>query len=171
MIRKAFYWLVLIVIGAVWYFSDQLSKVETLSAPQAEARDGDTLVMGSRIIRLHGIDAPEYHQMCVDQSGREWPCGKAARLQLAAMVASGSLTCAVQARDKYNRDVARCSSATVPDLSESMVQAGLALSPAERGEAPYARAEAAARAAKRGVWQGNFEAPADWRANHVRGAG
>jgi endonuclease YncB( thermonuclease family) len=59
----------------------------------------------------------------------------------------------------------------VPDLSEALVQAGMAVSPASRGDAPYGDAEAAARSAKRGLWQGSFELPAEWRARKVQASG
>lgn len=171
MIRRLFFSLILMVIAVLWYFADQLTPAETVRAAQADVRDGDTLILGARTFRLYGMDAPEYRQTCTDAAAREWPCGKAARLQLAALAASGSIACEVKAKDKYLREVARCSSATVPDLSEAMVSAGLALSPAERGTAPYADAEGEARRAKRGLWQGRFEPPAEWRARKVSAAG
>jgi endonuclease YncB( thermonuclease family) len=139
-----------------------------VTAAAATIRDGDTLTLAGRTFRLYGIDAPEYRQSCKDKEGRDWPCGQAARLQLAAMAASGSIICEPQAVDRYGRDVARCASATVPDLARFMVEAGLAISPAERGSAVYAYEEEAARAAKRGIWQGAFQVPADYRAEHPR---
>jgi endonuclease YncB( thermonuclease family) len=168
MIRKGLVWALLAGLLAFWAYSDQIFPPEIFRAESAIVKDGDTLVLDHVTYRLYGMDAPEYHQMCKDGAGKEWPCGKAARLQMAALVASGSLACTPQAEDKYGRKVARCSSATVPDLSEAMVQAGLAISPAERGRAAYEEAEAAAKAAKRGIWQGRFDVPADWRAAHPR---
>src|SRR5262249_6768093 len=35
----------------------------------ARVIDGDTIAIGSRAIRLHGIDAPETDQMCLDSHG------------------------------------------------------------------------------------------------------
>lgn len=171
MIRRLVYLLILGVILGLWLVADRLTPNETVRAPVAAVRDGDTLTLGTRTFRLYGIDAPEYKQMCTDKDGREWPCGKAARLQMAAFVASGALSCEVLAKDQYQREVARCSSATVPDLAEALVQAGLAVSPASRGTAAYADAEEAARDAKRGIWQGAFELPSEYRARTVKGEG
>ena len=42
--------------------------------------DGDTLQIRGVRIRLHGIDAPESRQNCVDQTGRGWRCGQQAAL-------------------------------------------------------------------------------------------
>ena len=168
MIRKAFYFLLLATILGLWLFSDRLFPPEVVRAETAAVRDGDTIVLNTVIYRLYGIDAPEYHQICKDKDGRDWPCGKTARLQMAAMVAPGNIECEPQAEDRYNRKVARCRSATVPDLAKAMVDAGLAISPAERGTAAYADEQEAAKAGKRGIWQGSFDTPADWRVAHPR---
>jgi endonuclease YncB( thermonuclease family) len=44
-----------------------------------------------------------------------------------------------------------------------MVLAGLALGPEH-----YAPSQASAQRAKRGIWQGKFVEPAQWRAEHPR---
>jgi endonuclease YncB( thermonuclease family) len=167
-VRRLAVWGLLAGLAALWLYSDRLFPPEKISAPSAIIRDGDTLVLAGKTFRLYGIDAPEYHQMCKDNAARDWPCGQAARLQLAAMAASGNIICEPQAVDRYNREVARCASATVPDLARAMVEAGLAISPAERGSAAYADEEDTARAEKRGIWQGTFQDPADYRSAHPR---
>jgi endonuclease YncB( thermonuclease family) len=169
MIRKLRIWIILLALIGVWVFSDRLFPPEIITAAVAQVKDGDTLVVGTKTFRLAGIDAPEYHQLCKDAQGKEWPCGKAARSQLDAYVQSGSIVCEPRAEDKYGRKVAKCASATVPDLAEAMVQSGLAISPAERGTAAYGDAETSAKAAKRGIWQGSFDVPSDYRVLHPRG--
>src|SRR5687767_8406773 len=37
--------------------------------------DGDTLDVGGTRVRLHGVDAPESAQMCLDGEGQGWACG------------------------------------------------------------------------------------------------
>ena len=152
---------------ALWAYGDILFPPETISGAAVHVRDGDTIDIDGKTIRLAGIDAPEYHQTCRDASGAPWPCGRAARTQLEAWAMVGRLTCVVVAQDKYGRHVARCQTAARADLGEAMVRAGLAISPAIRGEAAYGDAEEEARQAKRGVWQGRFDMPADWRAQHL----
>lgn len=168
MIRRAIFWLLLAALIGLWAFSERLFPPEQVTAATARARDGDTLTLGNRTFRLEGIDAPEYRQTCKDGQGRDWPCGQAARAQLEAMLLSGSIVCEVRAEDRYNRAVARCSSATVPDLGEAMVAAGLAISPDERGSALYEDAQDSARDAKRGIWQGEFATPQVWREQNPR---
>lgn len=151
----------------VWAFSDTIFPPETVSGMVVRVRDGDTIDLEGVTVRLAGIDAPEYHQMCRNAAGANWPCGREARAQLAALSRTGRVTCELVAQDKYRRQIGRCATPRHTDLGEAMVRAGLALSPAQRGEAPYADAEADARSAKRGLWQGAFDTPADWRAQHL----
>jgi endonuclease YncB( thermonuclease family) len=169
--RKVILWMILTSMFIFWAFSDQIFPPEVIRADVVTIKDGDTLVLDHQTFRLYGMDAPEYHQSCKDAHGLDWPCGKAARLQLATFVASGSIACTPRAQDIYGRKVATCSSATVPDIGEAMVQAGLAISPAERGSAVYADAEGDARASHRGIWQGAFDVPSVWRAAHPRVGG
>jgi endonuclease YncB( thermonuclease family) len=166
--RKALFWLALICLGALWLLSDRLFLPEQITAASAKVRDGDTITLNESNYRLFGIDAPEYKQSCKDAKGVDWPCGKAARAMLESHVLAGTITCLPQAEDQYDRKVAKCSSATTPDLGAAMVQAGLAVSPANRGTAPYAEEEGAARSAKRGIWQGDFVMPDAYRAANPR---
>jgi endonuclease YncB( thermonuclease family) len=156
----------LIALFAFWALGDQLYPREVIRADAVIVKDGDTLVLDKVTIRLYGIDAPEYLQICKDKLGLNWPCGKAARLQLASLAAAGGISCETRAEDKYGRKVAKCKSAITLDLAEELVKAGLAISPAERGSAAYGAAEADARTNLRGIWQGVFDTPAEWRTIH-----
>ncbi len=172
-VRRLAAWLIVLVLLCLWAWSTSpWSPFPTLPPQAASATahvvDGDTLIANGITFRLYGIDAPEYHQDCTNAAGQAYPCGRAARAQLEALVLPGSVQCLVRAEDRYHRSVATCGTSAVQDLSQAMVSAGQAISPAERGTAPYAEEEAAAQAAKRGIWQGPFETPALWRAAHPR---
>lgn len=162
----------LLCILGLWGFSDQLFPLEIISGPNVRVRDGDTLDLrgdgGVSTIRLSGIDAPEYHQTCRTTQGQEWPCGHAARAQLAALVLVRPLRCTTEASDQYRRKVSTCATPATPDIGAAMVAAGLAISPEERGSARYAAEQETARDAHRGLWQGAFQTPAQWRAAHPR---
>lgn len=130
------------------------------------AVDGDTLSARhdgkSQRIRLAGIDAPELRQTCRDANGRDWSCGAAARLRLAALVAQGAVACTPQGEDRYGRLLAVCSAGGIADLGGELVRGGYAVN-YDRYTSAYAALESEARAARRGVWQGSFDNPEDWR--------
>lgn len=129
---------------------------------RASAIDGDTLVVAGQRIRLHGIDAPELAQDCEDASGRGWACGRWAAKRLAALAASGPVACEPRGRDDYGRVLATCRNGA-GDLGAALVAEGGAF--AYRSYSlDYAGAEAEARRARRGVWQGRAQPPEAFRA-------
>lgn len=168
MIRKSFYWLLLVALIALWAFGGRLFSGEIIRAEKVVVTDGDTLVLGEVTVRLYGMDAPEYRQTCKDRLGFDWPCGKVARQHLATLVASDEVICEARALDQYRRKVASCAAGKVTDLAQAMVKAGFALSPADRGSGVYESEQESARAAKRGIRQGQFTTPAVWRESNPR---
>lgn len=145
--------------------ADEAELVEAEAAGGALAGavrviDGDTLAMGERRIRLEGIDAPERSQFC-ERDGRPWPCGDAARAALARRVEGRTVRCDVRGRDRYGRDLARCSVGG-EDLGGWLVDQGLAQA-YRRYSTDYVAQEDAARARRAGAWAGSFQAPEAWR--------
>ena len=129
-------------------------------AGRARVIDGDTLEVGSARVRLFGVDAPERAQSCVAGS-RPWPCGRQATQALAGRIDGRSVACEVRDRDRYGRIVAVCRQGG-KDVNAWLVREGWAL--AYRQYSPtYIDEEAAAKAARRGVWKGEFVPPWDWR--------
>lgn len=122
--------------------------------------DGDTLSLDGQRYRLIGIDAPERHQTC-GTAASTWPCGEASRQFLIALVAHGGVECTGRDRDRYNRLLVVCRS---PDesLNARMVREGMAIAYGSKA-VDYRAEEAEARAAKRGLWSGEFQRPQDWR--------
>jgi endonuclease YncB( thermonuclease family) len=123
--------------------------------------DGDTLAIGTTKVRLEGIDAPETDQICLNANGVHWTCGIDARDQLAARIAGREINCTSNGTDVYRRTLAICSLAG-EDLNGWMVQQGWALAYVKYSSA-YRQVEEDARANQRGLWQGAFIAPWDWR--------
>jgi endonuclease YncB( thermonuclease family) len=165
--------LFLIALVTVWLFPEWFglsSARPTRSADGAAiiVRDGDTLTIEKQDYRLHGIDAPEFSQMCKTEAGTDWPCGKLARTELVALIAGHRLTCEERARDKYQRVVATCLDDEGSDIARSTIERGLAVSFGGFAKGPYAAEEALARKAKRGLWQGSFDPPSSWRTAHPR---
>ena len=162
-----------LMLGALALFHAWQSRTGGAPVPArlaVQAVDGDTLRVenplksDARRIRLSGIDAPELAQTCRDARGQTWSCGAAARAHLAALVAQG-VTCPGTGDDRYGRMLATCSAAGIADIGGAMVRDGYAVNYG-RYTADYAGAERQARAARRGLWQGEFDNPEDWR--HAR---
>jgi endonuclease YncB( thermonuclease family) len=127
----------------------------------AEVIDGDSLRISGEEVRLRGIDAPEFMQTC-QVSGQDIPCGRNARAALRRLLSSGLVTCVGNERDRYGRFLAVCRVRGI-DINAAMVRDGHAVA-----FGGYTREEAEASAAFRGIWEGTFERPQDWRRRHPR---
>lgn len=129
----------------------------------ASVTDGDTLAIGPVRIRLHGIDAPEAGQTCKRADGRSWQCGTEATGRLAELVEGHEVECKALDRDAYGRIVATCTADGI-DVNAALVDEGLAWAFIRYSD-DFADREAAAKAAGLGVWQGEAQAPWDYRAD------
>lgn len=145
-----------------------------ITMPLVHVIDGDSLTVRQGeervIIRLTGLDAVEYRQDCGRGDGTRWPCGREARSALDKLAGPGPLHCELSAKDAYKRTLASCRTRPFPDgvdIGAEMVRQGWAVA---TGDA-YLVEESDAHAARRGIWQGDFARPADWRAAHQRPAG
>jgi endonuclease YncB( thermonuclease family) len=156
--------LAVVVLLACAALAARLDPADPPLAGRARISDGDSFHLGTERIRLLGVDAPELDQTCTDAKGDDWPCGRRARDLLASLVAGETLDCQPNGHDRFGRILATCS-AGGSDLGARMVAAGFAISADD-----YGRDEAAARAARRGLWAGQFERPRTWRDRHGRDA-
>lgn len=145
----------LILLAALW---GDAPAPPPAAANAVRTIDGDTLEVNGATLRLFGLDAPELAQTCGGADGAEWPCGAAAAARLSELTAA-PLRCAI--RDRYGRIVATCTAGGV-DVGTRLVAEGLAWAYV-RYSPVYAEAEAAARAAGLGVWQGPAQVAWDWR--------
>ena len=127
----------------------------------ARAGDGDSLEINGQRVRLLGIDAPEFDQTCT-KGGAQWACGAEAADQLSRLVTGREVRCAPTGVDQYQRILARCT-VNGTDVNSTMVERGYAIA-FRKYSSDYVKAEARAKAAKRGMWAGTFEAPNSVRA-------
>ena len=137
------------------------TAAQTALTGPARVIDGDTVEVQGHRIRLHGIDAPESGQTCMDGAGRAYRCGEVAANVLTGMIGRGPVSCRVRDTDRYGRLIAVCYRREV-DLNGWMALEGHALAYRQYSR-DYVAHENAARAGRRGLWQGRFEAPWDWR--------
>lgn len=142
----------------------------TADGVRIQVIDGDSLRIGERTVRLQGVDAVELNQPCRAPDGKEWRCGIEARKALAALAGKGGLACEPHAADNFGRAVSTCSVKGVEDLAAALVAQGWAVSGDGEREGNYTSEQQAAQAARRGIWRGGFDRPAEWRAAHPRSA-
>ena len=128
--------------------------------------DGDTLAIEATKVRLEGIDAPETDQYCINATGVRWACGIEARDKLVAHVAGREIACTSSGIDAYKRTLATCR-LNGEDLNGWMVQEGWALAYVKYSSV-YVGTEEDARTHQRGLWQGAFIAPWDWRHRNTK---
>jgi endonuclease YncB( thermonuclease family) len=129
---------------------------------RAHVLDGDSLRVAGTSIRIFGIDAPEWRQRCRAADGHLYRCGRWAFRALAQRLRSATVHCVLRALDRFARLVATCYQGH-EDLARWLVAQGLALDWPRYSGGTYADAEEAARRAERGLWQGTFVPPWDWR--------
>jgi endonuclease YncB( thermonuclease family) len=157
----------LAVIGAVaWTYAKMNDKRETITRLPQEtiyAADGDSFSIGTRKLRLRGIDAPELNQTCQDAGIRDWACGRAAQGALTLLLAEPGLSCEAESYDRFGRALATCSTAATPDIAAQQVTGGMAITQEFNGMRDYGAEEDSARKSKRGIWRGIFIPPREWR--------
>ncbi len=134
-------------------------------AGRADVIDGDSFEIAGTGVRLFGVDAPEGRQSCT-REGRSWDCGNEAARKLRSLIGDRSVACTRRDVDNYGRIVAVCRSGTT-DLAAAMVRSGFATA-YRRYSDDYVDEENLARAARRGLWAGEFTRPEDYRRDDRR---
>jgi endonuclease YncB( thermonuclease family) len=124
---------------------------QTLRAEGLEVRvvDGETLALGSQVLRLAGVWAPGRGVACHDQSGRSFDCGAAAADALVRVIGGRPVECDVRGRDPQGRALGVCRAGGA-ELNASLVAEGWGL--AGDGSGALLTLEAVAREGRRGLW-------------------
>lgn len=135
-------------------------RVDVVSVGDGDGFVGE-LYGDKKEFRIWGIDAPEIGQ----------PFGLQSRNQLRAMIQGRRVFCRLRGMDRYGRYVAEVISPHWPDVSLAMVEEGWAWWYSR--QAPEWRAgkeaQAAARTARRGLWQQEAPTPPwTWRGRRVK---
>lgn len=129
---------------------------------RATVIDGDTIEIRGQRVRLWGVDAPESSQTCTLPDGRKWRCGAQSANELASFIGVRNVTCVPQGRRSFDRIVARCSVAAI-DIGGWLVENGWALDYSRFSGGHYARQQAAAAGASRGMHASTFVPPWEHR--------
>jgi endonuclease YncB( thermonuclease family) len=118
-----------------------LSSSPLLSAEKPMAA-GEHVVIQGQSLRLHGVDVPSADEICTTSDGRQWPCGRHVRDELARAVTLDEVIC-----QPAERETAVCRISGI-DLGALLVKEGLA-----KAAGDYQALEDRARAAKIGIWE------------------
>jgi endonuclease YncB( thermonuclease family) len=156
--------LLAIMFAIVWFYDGKSERQPVpVDGQKIVVADGDSFMIGTRKLRLQGIDAPEFGQTCKDANGKDWTCGRTARAALEKLLTEPGLACEAEVHDRYGRSLASCRTAQTADIAAAQVRDGLAVSDEFHGSRSYGDEEDAASNAKRGIWQGDFMRPVEWR--------
>jgi endonuclease YncB( thermonuclease family) len=140
-------------------------------AAEVVIHDGDSLTLGNARYRLHGIDAPELDQVCLDENGRVWPCGVQARERLKEAIGGRQVHCDDKGPDPglpQRRRMGECHVLGVETtLHQWLVRQGWALN-FENGQ--YQDDQEQALVGPSGLWRGCFSTPQDFRLGNKRTA-
>jgi endonuclease YncB( thermonuclease family) len=115
---------------------------------------------------LLGVDSVEAKQTCTVK-GRIWECWAAAQRQLQTLLSEGDVTCeSVVEASSPKRMIATCT-LNGQDIGLQLVESGFGLALTNESSR-YTEAQADARVAGIGLWQGTFTTPSAWRNLPIR---
>ena len=167
--RKAIILIIICMIFFILTYNDVRSEEIKEISGNAQIIDGDTIKINSKKIRLHGIDAPELNQMCKKPYltiifftfTKDYPCGKISTQKLQKKINNKVITCKILDVDRYKRFIGECYKRNL-NLNSWLVSNGYAVAYRKYSK-KYISNEINAKNEKKGLWQGKFEMPWDFR--------
>jgi endonuclease YncB( thermonuclease family) len=130
---------------------------------KAYVLDGDSIKVNKKEIRLFGIDAPEYSQICLDQNNKEYSCGQISKEFLINLIGGKKIDCYYAEFDKYNRYLSKCF-INQKSINLELIKNGMAVVyNFTESDEEMDKFEEMAKLNKIGIWQGSFELPKNYR--------
>jgi endonuclease YncB( thermonuclease family) len=125
----------------------------------ARVVDAGTIEIGSNLVSLFGIEAPQSEQVC-EREGAAWRCGQDAEWALAERLERHWALCDEKSADRSGRISAICylGGRNGIDVNAWLIEQGWALAHPDAPDA-YRALESAAQRAGRGLWSGKFTSP------------
>ena len=146
---------------------------ELIISGEAVITDGDTLKISSNKIRLSGIDAPEIKQTCkknfIDfgffSLNKNYFCGELSKKELSKFTNNHTIFCKVEdKKDFFGRYLGTCFKDKI-NINSWLVKNGYAVAYRKYSK-NYIEDEKIAKKNKKGIWQGGFQMPWEWRKNN-----
>lgn len=126
-------------------------------------KSSSVLWLNGVYIKMFGIDGPDPQQKCADHRGNAYECGYKAITWLQNWLHGEPVTCHILGQIKNNQATGICFAGDYKyDVAAIVVKAGWAVAYTQNTDI-YVAYEQQAAAAKRGLWQGTFYKPWDWR--------
>ena len=135
----------------------------TVLEGKATVLSGEMIRLQGRLLHLSGIEAPDPQQTCTRQTKQPWRCGEIAFAALERLARAKPFKCIMQGGpDGLGRTEASC---TVDgrDVAGALVKDGHVFS-TSTFFGGYSALESSARSAGQGLWSGEADRPADFRA-------
>ena len=169
--------IILIIICSIIFFltyNDVKSEEIKEISGNAQIIDGDTIKINSNKIRLYGIDAPEFNQLCkkpyltifIFTFNKDYRCGKISTEKLKKKINGKLIKCKILDIDRYKRLIGECYKRNL-NLNSWLVSNGYAVA-YKKYSKKYISDEINAKNKKIGIWQGKFEMPWDYRRKLVK---
>lgn len=127
----------------------------------AKVINGDTIELRGRYLKLFGVAAPISNQTCADSKGRSYSCGQEAARWLKSWISGHELECRVIQQDGRGNMVGTCNFGQY-DVGAALVNAGWGVANIRVTDI-YVPYERQAQQNMRGLWQGQFYMPWDWK--------
>ena len=167
--RKAILLFLICLIFFILTYQDvKSSEIKSVSG-HAKVTDGDTIKINTFKIRLDGIDAPEKKQKCkrpyleifMFTFYEDYSCGQKSTEALINKINNQKITCKISNVDYFKRLIGECYKRKI-NLNAWLVSNGHAVA-FRKYSKKYVPDEILAKQEKKGIWQGKFEMPWDYR--------
>ena len=167
--RKAILLFIICLIFFFLTYQDVKSSEITSVTGYAKVTDGDTIKINTFKIRLHGIDAPEQKQKCkrpyltifIFTFYEDYLCGQKSTKALIKKINNQKVTCKISDVDYFKRLIGECYKRKI-NLNAWLVSNGHAVA-FRKYSKKYVSEETLAKQKKKGIWQGKFEMPLNYR--------
>ena len=155
----------------ILFFEIQSYSEEKFIFGKAQVIDGDTIKINRKSIRLHGIDAPEMKQLCIDEDKKNYACGLVSKKFLESFIKEvmkiknyENVFCYYKELDRYKRIIGECfvGPKKIYSLNSAMTLSGNAVAYLRYSD-KYLDDQNKAKLEKKGIWSGIFIFPEEWR--------